>query len=126
MIRGERAKNWKARRGCIACHCIGAASPAFAYITVKYIPRPKFLNPTDVTRLTPEVLSVEKELGLCFKHCRQHTEKNPGALLDPEVGKWNKVFGQMMPIRDELYQLYGGPENTKIITGPAGQIPTWW
>lgn len=127
MITGERAKNWKNKRGCIACHCIGAASPSFAYVTVNFIPKlVGFLNPNAVCGEKPRVLSVEKEIGLCYKHCRQHTEKNPGAMLDPEVGEWHKVFGQMLPVRDGLYALFGGPTNTKIITGPAGQIPTWW
>lgn len=73
-----------------------------------------------------EKLKVEKQIGLCWKHCQCKTERNPGGLLDPEVGIWNKSSFGKVPIKEELYQLVGGKTNYKLVTGPSGKIPSWW
>ena len=110
----ERNKSARTRRGCILCYNMGAAAPTFAYIKVTFIPMYKNNNP------------VEKEIGLCFKHCTARTEKNPNGILDPEIGYWKKTPFGKMPEREGLYQLYGGPNNIRLITGAAGKIPLWW
>jgi len=110
----ERNKSSRTKRGCILCFNMGAASPTFAYIVVKH--PGMYGNPHPVI----------KEVGLCFKHCKARTEKNQSGILDPEVGVWRKTMFGKMPEREGLYQLFGGPENYRLITGPSGKVPTWW
>lgn len=108
----ERNKSARTKRGCILCYNIGAASPTFAYITLSYIP---MFRPSQ---------KVEKEVGLCFKHLKPKTEKNPNGIIDPAFGEWKKTPFGKMPVREGLYQLVDN--NMKLVTGPAGQVPLWW
>lgn len=110
----ERNKSPKTRRGCLLCYNIGAAAPTFAYITVTFIPMYRKVDP------------VQKEIGLCFRHCKPKTVSNPNGILDIEFGPWIKTPFGKMPIREEMYQLVGGPNNTTLLTGPSGKIPLWW
>ena len=104
----------KRRGGCILCYNMGGASLAFAWIDVEF------------QRISLNPYTVVKEVGLCFKHCQPKTTGNPSGILDLEGGVWKKTPFGMMPIRDEKYQIAGGPTNTTLVTGPAGMIPKWW
>jgi hypothetical protein len=110
----ERNKSSKTRRGCILCYNIGAAAPAFCYITVTWIPMYKKVDP------------VCKEIPLCFRHAKPKTESNPNGILDKEFGSWMKTPFGWLPYRDGNYQLVGGASNTQLVTGPSGKIPTWF
>ena len=112
----ERNKSSRTRRGCILCYNIGAAAPAFCYITVNWIPMYQ----------RGEKMAVVKEIPLCFGHAKPKTVKNPNGILDPEVGSWQRTPFGKMPYRDGNYQLVGGPQNLQLVTGAAGKVPTWF
>lgn len=110
----ERNKNRNTRKGCILCYNTGSASPTYCYIEVEFIKM--YGNP----------LPVVKQIGICFKHSKPKTEKNPNGILDVEVGNWIRTpFGKMAE-REGVYQLVGGPKNFTLLTGPSGKIPSWW
>lgn len=124
----ERLKNPRHRRGCLACYNMGTSGAAYAYVEVSYLPVciQALENPSSVQ-------PIVKEIGLCFKHCRARKDTNPNGFLDPDVGLWMnpfnrqiKVGGGGLPIKEELYQLVGGKENVKLLTGVCGKIPLWW
>jgi hypothetical protein len=135
-----KTKNWLAKkRPCILCYNMGAASVAYGWVTVRFIPMrrvaedapigPKGFDgmgwPKPVYELQDKV--VEKEVGLCWKHCQANTEKNTTGVLDREAGgEWIKTpWGAYIPVRDGHYCLIGGPDNCKIVIGPSGCVPKW-
>ncbi|MGD0511411.1 MAG: hypothetical protein ABSA33_06250 [Candidatus Micrarchaeaceae archaeon] len=124
------------KRPCLACFNLGASSPAYAWITVKFprmkrtqpeqqygpVARDKFNWPKAHGPL--EEFTVEKEVGLCWKHCQCRSKGNPNGLLDRKAGgEWLKTLFGYIPVRDGHYVLVGGPENYQIVTGASGRIP---
>lgn len=107
-------KRFRSRKGCVLCHNMGAAAPAYCYVKVMVSPM-------------GSPMPFEKEVGVCFNHSKPQTEKNPMGILAFEKGdpRWRKTPFGYMAIRDEVYDLVGGKTNTTIITGPSGKIPRW-
>jgi hypothetical protein len=128
------------KRPCLACYNIGASSAAYGWITVRYpnmkrttpeqgygpsnVPDPKGW-PQGHSNLLEQI--VEKEVGLCWKHCQCRSKGNPNGLVDREAGgEWLRTPFGYIPVRDGHYTLVGGADNFKIVTGPAGRIPRWF
>ena len=115
MIRGNQIKNPRARNGCTLCWNMGAAAPAFAFVTVPYAPK-------------YQKILVEVTLAVCFNHARAKSETNPTGILDPDFGIWLNPFtrvekegGGGIPIRDQEYRLVN--DDVTLITGISGKIP---
>ena len=137
-----KTKSYNARkRPCLACFNMGAASPAYCWITIRF-PRMRKTRPTEEYGPKPardplgwpdshtnlHEYIVEKEVGLCWKHAQCQSKSNPNGILNVEVGRWRRIpFGNMkIPVHDEHYELIGGPDNFKIVTGPAGRVPKYF
>ena len=119
MLTRMRNKSSRTKSGCILCYNMGAARKTYAYIHIKFPRHPQ------------SKLEVEKEIGLCFTHCRARSESQKAGILDPEFGLWRHPFtgaikegGGGVPIRDEVYVLLNN--DVSLLTGPSGKIPLWW
>lgn len=105
-------KRFRSRKGCVLCHNMGSAVPTYCYVTV-------VVSPMGMPA------TFDKEVGICFNHSKPMTERNPKGIIVLDKERMKKTPFGYMAIRDEVYDLVGGKENTTILTGPSGKIPRW-